>query len=57
MFRINCSKIFRELTFIVHIEDNEAISERRDVQHVEERGFAEPDLVSFLQQLDVTLRE
>ena len=40
---------------VIHLLDVESIGERRDVQHVEERGLAGTNLVAGLDQIDVIL--
>ena len=41
---------------LVHLEDDEAVAEGRDVEHVEEGGFGGAHLVALLQQLDFVLK-
>lgn len=42
---------------VVHLLDDESIGEGGDVQHVAQRGLAGTNLVTSLDQTDVTLRE
>lgn len=41
---------------IIHLLDNESKGEGRDVQHVEQRGFAGTNLVTSLDQANITLK-
>lgn len=40
---------------VINLLDDQSIGERRDVQHVEQRGLAGPNLVSSLDQTNITL--
>lgn len=42
---------------VIHLLDNQPKGEGRDVQHVEQCGFAGTNLVASLDQADVTLGE
>lgn len=40
---------------VIHLLDDESKGERRDVQHVEQRGLAGTNLITSLDQVDITL--